>query len=944
MERFFRFFNIREGERSRAILLFAYQFLVVAILVQGRIIRDTLFLKRFDVRFLPLMYICYAIVVPLLTFIYTKKSGYFRLDTLIKGVLSLSGISTLALILLIKMGWVMSYPLLYIFVDIMGAFIMFQFWSFTNDMFDSREAKRVFGFLGTGGVLASFVAGIGIKKLVAFISIENILFINILFMGACYLIVSSMGKKYRSRLQRGLLVKSGVSVRKRRLGRVFSSPYVKQIAIITSFIFIIVTVVDYQFKIAAKDYFNETELAVFFGAIYAIFGGGLSFIFQSLLTSRLLKVGIFLSLSILPAMITGFSTFFLFYPVIWLITLAKASDSTFRYTINDSAMQLLYIPLHRSVRREAKAVVDGIVKPFFTGLAGLGIFFLKSSAFNGRILTLAVVLLGIAWLAAIFVIRREYLSVLMETIKKKRFGGDDLEIKKDMVESIVGEAINSRNEDELLMALDMIERRGLIHMGKYFVPILNVPSIRVKKRILSILRRMESRIYSYDIMKLTRDEDNEVVREAILTYGHTMMERSIKYISSFLDHDDLRVRSAVVVALIRYCGINGIMVAAPHLKALVESEKTEERSTAAYILGEIGQKNLEQQLFALLNDAEAPIRREAIRAARKIGSSAFIPTLFYKLLDRETGLDALNSLASYGEKVLNPASDILRNNIDTQDLKIKVVRMLGYLHTRESAELLLETLDSKSEGIRNAVLKSLRKIVSAKSELTLDMELLKKYLFKEFYHFFQMHYFYGKISRKLDVPYLRDVIEEKKNSSFERLFSILGLMYGIEVFDTIHFYVTQEHVSKEQKSNAIEIIDNLVEKDIRKILVPLIETEDRRDILKLGFQSFKIEVMGFEKILESFLIDGSEWVRAATLHLVARANIINLASRIRIFLYDPSPIVRESALFASFNMGLKIAEDDLLSLKGDESPIVSDYAGFIENRIAEERKFDADYS
>jgi len=939
MDRLLRMFNIKEAERSRALLLFFYQFFVVASLVQGRIIRDTLFLKRYDVSQLPLMYIGFSAIVPLLTYLYTKKSNLFRLDKLIKLVLLFASIMTLGLIALIKMGFVYSYPMLYLFVEVAGSFMMFQFWSFANELFDSREAKRVLGFVGGGGVLASLSAGLGVRNLVVYFSIENILFLNVFYMLVCLIIVHKVGGKYKSRLQKSVGARSAEKLNKSHTDNVMKSPYVKQIALITAFIFIIVTIVDYQFKIAAQEHFNEKDLAVFFGAIYAIFGGVFSFFFQFFLISRLLKIGIFFSLAILPAMVTGFSFLYLLVPgSIIFITMARASDYSFRYTINDAAMQLLYIPLHHSVRQKAKAIIDGIIKPFFVGLSGFAIFFLKWKNVDSDLLTLSVVVLGILWLVVIFLIRSNYISVLIDNIKRKKIGNEEIEIRGTVAQSIIIEAISSNNDDEILMALDMVERNSYFRMAKYFVPLLKISSSpQIKTKILRILRMMESRIFTHEILKLMQDQDSNIVKEAILTYGYTMMDKSIKYTSSFLDHDDLKVHSAAIIALIKYGGISGIMIAAPYLKDLLFSEVSDKRAMAAYVIGEVGQNTMRQQLFSLLTDEIVLVRRESIKACTKMGSNEFIPHLFFMLMDKDVNLDAAKAIATFGESAIGPSDDILRNNIDSFELKYNVAKMLGNIRSPKSIQVLMASLNDSSEQLRNVILISLKRLNKQELHGNLNVKLLEKYLFKEFYLYFQFLYYIQTVKKSTDLPYLISVIEEKQKECYSRIFNLLGLLYGSEVFDTIFFNVTQPTVSKQQKSSAIEIIDNIVEKDVRKILIPLIELKEREALMELGFKSFKIEVLSFNEILEAFLMDDNAWVRSITLFLVASEKIMSLSNRIRMFMYDPSPLTRETALYATYELGLKIQDEDLNFLFKDTNRNVVGFSNHIVSLLKKKR-------
>ena len=109
------------------------------------------------------------------------------------------------------------------------------------------------------------------------------------------------------------------------------------------------------------------------------------------------------------------------------ITMAKSGDSAFRYTINDAAIQLLYIPLDPKVKSRTKAIIDGMVKPIFIGVSG---FILLAVSYLGKagivpsdvkLISWIVTVIGIGWLITIVGIRSRYLSVLIDNIKKKRF-------------------------------------------------------------------------------------------------------------------------------------------------------------------------------------------------------------------------------------------------------------------------------------------------------------------------------------------------------------------------------------------------------------------------------------------------------------------------------------------------------------------------------------------
>ena len=943
-------------ERNRAFLLFAYNFLATSIMVMGRIVRDTLFLNKYkgDRLMLSFMYIGVAILVSTATFFYTKRSSFYRMDKLIKVTFSIGIVFTLIFVGLVNNEISAAFGSLYIFIELLGAFMMFQFWSFTNELLDSREAKRVLGFVGCGGIIASMAVGGSVGKLAVLLGkVQYLLFINAFCMMLCMLIVHYMGKKYQSRLQRGVISKT-LNPKQAKAATtqvsISKTPYVKYIAIMIALIYVVVTLVDYQFKVVASDKISDPQkLAAYFGFVYSIFGGVFSLFFQLVATSRLLKFSIFMSLGILPAILTLSSIFFIAVPPelmmfglaapLVAITMAKSGDSAFRYTINDAAIQLLYIPLDPKVKSRTKAIIDGMVKPIFIGVSG---FILLAVSYLGKagivssdvkLISWIVTVIGILWLGTIVGIRSRYLSVLIDNIKKKRFGTNQFTMQPNVLQSIVQKAIESGDEEDLSMAIDMVESSGNSALGRDFISLLSKATPKIKVKILALMRRMESRHNAYNILKLFNDPDDEVRREAILTYGYSQMEKSIKYISPFLENENIRIREAAVIALIKYAGVAGAMTAGAYLKAFLESDDDVKRASAAYILGELGQKNMDQQLFALLNDPNPNVRRIAVNAASKIDSNVFIPKLFYMLFDRGVSFDVAKVLSRFGNRILAPAADILSNRLESYRLKSEVAKMLGDIYTSESLELLASSLESESDELRNIVLNSMKKLLSKIEKVTLDKNELKTLLLKEIYQYFQTLYFSVQISKHLKTDCLSGVTATKLNNCYQRIFSILSLMYGNSLFDNIYFNITRKFVSPTQRANALEIVDTIVDKEIRPIIVPLIESRSVDEELSLGHTFFNIKQTEMLDIIETFMTDDSEWVRSVTLYAVAQEHLSEFYGKIQMFFYDPSPIVREAALYAAHCLNIKISETDASYLLGDHDKFLGQYAATILKKV-----------
>jgi len=163
MKHLHRLLNIREGEGKPVVLLFTYFFFFGATLTVCKTARDTYFLNRFDISYLPLMFLAAACAVALTVIVYNLVSK--RLD-LISSVVLTGFTFALSLILIqshLKGGFI---PFLYVWVDVITTVISVQFWVVAGMVLNSRQAKRIFSIILIGSPVARIAIGAGIPSFV----------------------------------------------------------------------------------------------------------------------------------------------------------------------------------------------------------------------------------------------------------------------------------------------------------------------------------------------------------------------------------------------------------------------------------------------------------------------------------------------------------------------------------------------------------------------------------------------------------------------------------------------------------------------------------------------------------------------------------------------------------------------------------------------------------
>src|SRR6476469_1001348 len=83
----------------------------------------------------------------------------------------------------------------YLWGVLAGSLLISQFWSLANDIYDARQAKRIFGFIGGGASLGGII-GAGIAGQYArAVGTNNLLLVAAVLLAICGVIVSTIAKR-----------------------------------------------------------------------------------------------------------------------------------------------------------------------------------------------------------------------------------------------------------------------------------------------------------------------------------------------------------------------------------------------------------------------------------------------------------------------------------------------------------------------------------------------------------------------------------------------------------------------------------------------------------------------------------------------------------------------------------------------------------------------------
>ena len=147
--------QIRPGEARTAFLMFAYSFLAMTGYNMIKPVTRGLFIEKLGADNLPWVQFAAGVGIGVI------MQGYSRTIVLLPRrwiiPVTLTGIVTVMVMFYVlftgfpqNRGVAVAF---YLFGLIIGILLISQFWTLANDVYDPRQAKRIFGFTGAGASL-----------------------------------------------------------------------------------------------------------------------------------------------------------------------------------------------------------------------------------------------------------------------------------------------------------------------------------------------------------------------------------------------------------------------------------------------------------------------------------------------------------------------------------------------------------------------------------------------------------------------------------------------------------------------------------------------------------------------------------------------------------------------------------------------------------------------
>lgn len=901
--------GVKAGERRRSALLFLYLFLASAVFILGRTVRDTLFLSRYSLAALPWMFVLYGVVSAIVAVAYGRFADRLPRHVGTAGTVALGGATYLLTWGLVRLGIAWIYPVFYVWSEVVANLLIVQFWTLANDLHDARAAKRLFPIIGSARVLGVVVVGTSTGAIVRRLGTPQLLFVLVAMMIVLAGIARALRREPRV---------SAPTTTRGPAPKVFGSPYVRALAALVLLTFMSLTVGDYQFKAIARATYREDALAQFFALFYAA-TGVVSFLFQVFVTPRILgRFGVGYGMALMPVVFGAASAILVGVPVLPVATVMKFADNGLQYTIHETSLQALYVPFPARVKARTRALLDVAVKPLAYGAGGLLLVAL-SSRLAVRELSIVTSVIVVVWLGLVPVVRRLYQRTLAHTLSAL----GPMAIEEEPYIDSAGRAalagmLESPDARLVLLALEHLGGDPRAARPEVVPKLLEHSDPRVRAAALRVLPA-DSPVPEATLEARLHDPSAEVRAACARRLSRTQGDEAVEALRGLLDDPDDDVRTAACAGLMRSCGVEGSLVGAARLGALLEGTP-EARVEAAQLLGEVG-RDAYIPLRRLLDDSDDGVRRAALKASAGVGDLRLVPKLLGLLDDPTVRVRAGQALVAVGEPSVPALLARLSAPGVPRETKLFVPRLLRSIASPSTYDGLLSHLGSDDSHVRLRILAALVKLREATGRPPETLSFVRKAVEHEAASELRTLLAWETARSTFTAPLLVESLAHRARRAERRIVLMLALRY-----DTAALRLVRDRLADpRRRANALETLDSLLEPSARALVMPFFD--DAPLPVRIAKASLLVpEVPTPDALLREECRHPNPFVVAVALDALTLAKSPIAEEVAPEALAHPSPLVREAAIHAIVFTSFSRVRELVTPLVGDADPTVVAHA------------------
>ncbi len=881
-------FGVEPAEERGAALMLAHS----AFMGFGTVFFETaasaLFLGQYGASALPSVYLAAAGLSAATGYAYSKLQNRLSFDHLMTGTL----VSLLVVVASLRgaLFFTQAASLFFfamVFYRVLSILTDLEYWAVAGRLYDLRQAKRLFGFVGTGEVLARIVGSFSVPLLLNFGGVPSLLVLSALALFVCVILL----RRVLPMIPADDAPKQTQAEKAARssMGSLIKDPYLRFVLIVAFCGILGKYLVDFAFLQQVKTRFADAKEVASFFALFSGVSQVASLITRVFLSGRVLSaIGVHRGLLILPGAHVVCTTLLLVAgglalgpdPVFWLVVLNQGIYKTFKHPIDNPSLKTLYQPIPKDRRLSLAIAVDAILNPAGIALSS-ALMVLFTTVFHSDPVRFGWVLLAcfVFWLWSARAAAEEYVKALVIALRGRiediAFAFDD----EAAVESLRS-TLRNGSEEDALVALDILGDHSPAALNPMLADLAHHPAKSVRR---AALERIE--IHKPDDIAKTLRERLEVepedglraqaLRALAAVEGRAALAELIRYSSS----EALVLREGALLGLLRMNAPEGTS----GVKNLAASPATSDRSAAARLLRLAGGATEIPVLKTLIADEDVAVRRLALFAAGQMRQAELLPLL----IDRVTLPGVLGAaraaLALAGEMAV-PQMIAAFEQTSRSDVRRGLVSALSRIKSTEVIRFLLSRLDIDDIAVRQEVVRAISRARFVATDPA-DRHRIESLARAEAQRAIGTLFRVRDLEAAAGTDTLRKAFIGSHRNTRERILLLLGLTRDPKALLAVRTHIDGSH--KDRRAYAEEILDVVLNREERALFMPAIGGSIAPITAEQAISLGLTRRSAVERLTEA-LLDPSPglegWVRAAALEAATHMKAPGVEAAIEAFL------------------------------------------------------------
>jgi ATP/ADP translocase len=899
-----RLLGIRQHDRRDT----AVGFVTLLVLMAGHAVletaRDALFLATLPAKLLPWAYFLIALLALALSEFNRRLVARFsRRRVLALTLLAGAAVNMGFWFLSSLAGSTWSLVTFYVWTGLFATVAVVQFWLLLGDVLDLSQAKRVFAFIGAGGLVGAVVgSGLASAVLTTLPAQALLVLASSLFVVASFVpFLFSRVQKIEHRKSRGAGIFGGFDLLR-------NDAYLRRLLGFLLLATFTVTIVDFVFKSVVAAEVPRAELGEFFARYY---GGlnALALIVQVLAAPRLLRaVGVNRTLLVMPILIMAGALGVVFFAGLSAVILLRAADGAFRHSVNRTGTEILFLPLSTDVRERFKGFADVVGQRGGQALASVLILGALALGLDTRVLVVLILVLALASVLCVLDLERYYLDIFRRQLRE---GAIETRVEVSELDlqtlELLLSALSAEDDTEVIAALDLFAAYRKVHLVPALV--LYHPSREVVLRAFELLQGSARRDVARLAGRLLHHKDHEIRAAALRYYAST--DASAEMFRRGMDGESPPVRATALVGAIARSVVTDEQ-AERELRDIIGGDSPEARQALALSLHLLPAERFAWVAEELIVLREPGLAQTVAHSLAISPAEVNLPALLHLLGEVSARTEAREALVKLGDVALDALERAMADQSLPRALRRHLPRTVSRFGGTRAAAMLLKALQEETdEAIEYKILRGLGRMRASDPELPIDktqlLDRAGRYLQAAIQALFwrQAVDFARAREPRVNTPageLLSLLLFDHEGSALERVFRVLHIVQPTEEFRII--YDGLRSSDNKIRASSRELLEHVVTTPLKDGILAMVDDMPLVDRLRAASVFF--DPPGRERLqsVERMMNTEGASVRDST---YGRAQTVlgeTYADSLREMLGDRSAVLRAVASHHIAELGL----------------------------------------